>query len=230
MKQAARFCYNSVSSASRERYVAETVQNRQNSGPGKLAVRKQRTRAAILDAAERLFDEPGYAATTMQDIATLAEIGLGTLYGYFVSKEELLRTVLSARRDAAVVRGSVELQHVRGSLDRVCLLLRQVWEYLDANRRMSLALTAIDTSRPTVRQPNQQDLFGTLVRLLRRGQERGEVAPVPAEAAARSLLSTYTWSALRLGIWRDAGEPAAVLEDLERLTRSLLTPAAARSS
>lgn len=197
---------------------------------GKLAVRKQRTRAAILEAAERLFDDPGYDATTMQDIATLAEIGLGTLYGYFVSKEELLRTILASRREAAVARGSEELRLVRGSLDRVCLLLRQVWEYLDANRRVSLALTAIDASRPpTQRPPEQNDLFVALLQHLRRGQERGEIAPVPAEAAARSLLSTYTWAALRLGIWRDAGEPAAVLEDLERLTRSLLTPVAGRS-
>lgn len=193
---------------------------------GKLAVRKQRTRAAILDAAERLFDDPGYDATTMQDIATQAEIGLGTLYGYFVSKEELLRTILAGRRAAAVARGSEDLRRVRGSLDRVCLLLRQVWEHLDANRRVSLALTAIDASHPpTQRSPEQSALFGALVQHLRRGQERGEIAPVPAEAAARALLSTYTWAALRLGIWRDAGEPAAVLEDLERLTRSLLTPA-----
>ncbi|HEY7296160.1 MAG TPA: helix-turn-helix domain-containing protein [Dehalococcoidia bacterium] len=210
--------------------MTETAQHQPEPGQSKLAVRKQRTRAAILDAAARLFDEPGYDATTMQDIATLAEIGLGTLYGYFVSKEEMLRTVLSARRDAAVVRGAEELRQVHSSLDRVCLLLRQVWEYLAANRRMSLALTAIDASRPTTRQPNQQDLFGTLVRLLRRGQERGEVAPVPAEAAARALLSTYTWAALRLGIWREAGEPATVLEDLEALTRHLLAPTPATDS
>jgi AcrR family transcriptional regulator len=197
---------------------------------GKLAVRKQRTRAAILDAAERLFDDPGYEATTMQDIATLAEIGLGTLYGYFVSKEDLLRTILASRRAAAVARGAEELRTVHGSLDRACLLLRQVWEYLDANRRVSLALTAIDASRPsTQRQPEESDLFRALVHHLRRGQERGEIGPVPIEAAARALLSTYTWAALRLGIWRDAGEPATVLEDLERLTRSLLTPASARS-
>ncbi len=196
---------------------------------GKLAVRKQRTRAAILEAAERLFDDPGYEATTMQDIATLAEIGLGTLYGYFVSKEELLRTILQNRRAIAVARGAEDLRQVRGSLDRVCLLLRQVWEYLSANRRVSLALTAIDASRPpTERPPEQHDLYDALLHHLRRGQERGEIGPVPIEAAARALLSTYTWAALRLGIWRDAGEPAAVLEDLERLTRSLLTPAAGR--
>ncbi|HZQ35839.1 MAG TPA: helix-turn-helix domain-containing protein [Dehalococcoidia bacterium] len=197
---------------------------------GKLAVRKQRTRAAILDAAERLFDDPGYEATTMQDIATLAEIGLGTLYGYFVSKEELLRTILAGRRDAAVARGAEELRRVQGALDRACLLLRQVWEYLDANRRVSLALTAIDASRPpTQRPPEQYDLFGALVHHLRRGQEQGEIAAVHLEASARALLSTYTWAALRIGIWRDAGEPAAVLEDLERLTRSLLTPVAGRA-
>ena len=57
-----------------------------------------------------------------------------------------------------------------------------------------------------------------LVGVLRRGQERGEVAPAP--------LSSYTWAALQLGIWRESFDPATVLDDLESLTRRLLTPQA----
>lgn len=51
------------------------------------------TRRLITDAAARLFVERGYAATSMRDIATAAEVADKTLYLIFGSKAELLRAV-----------------------------------------------------------------------------------------------------------------------------------------
>jgi len=196
----------------------------QTPAPGRIAERKQRTRGAILAAAARLFSRQGYDATTMQEIAALADVGIGTVYGYFPSKEEVLRTALAARREAAAAEGAAALHDVRGAVDRACLLLRQVWEYFDANRQLALAAMALDAAQPDAHRPDQVDLYAALTEMLRRGQERGEVAPAPAATLARALLTSYTWAALRLGIWREAGPPAAVLADLEALTRRLLTP------
>jgi AcrR family transcriptional regulator len=59
-----------------------------------LAVPKTRrgeaSRAAILDAALELFQERGYAATTMRAIADRAGVSLGGSYHYFPSKEHLV--------------------------------------------------------------------------------------------------------------------------------------------
>ncbi|MCL2768553.1 MAG: TetR family transcriptional regulator [Solirubrobacterales bacterium] len=49
--------------------------------------RKQRTAAAILDAAESLFLDAGYQATTVEQIAERADVALGSLYGHFAGKE-----------------------------------------------------------------------------------------------------------------------------------------------
>lgn len=46
-------------------------------------------REVILDAAGKLFEEKGYGPTTVDEIATLAELGKGTIYSYFKSKEEI---------------------------------------------------------------------------------------------------------------------------------------------
>jgi AcrR family transcriptional regulator len=51
------------------------------------------TRRLVTDAAARLFVARGYAATSMRDIATAAEVADKTLYLIFGSKAELLRAV-----------------------------------------------------------------------------------------------------------------------------------------
>jgi AcrR family transcriptional regulator len=51
------------------------------------------TRRDILDAAQRLFEANGYAATTMADIAKEAGVALKTVYLAFQTKGGLLRTL-----------------------------------------------------------------------------------------------------------------------------------------
>lgn len=63
-----------------------------------------RSRQAILAAAERLFAQRGFGATTMQDIAAAAGLARATPAYFFGSKEglytEMLRRVLAAREAA----------------------------------------------------------------------------------------------------------------------------------
>jgi AcrR family transcriptional regulator len=63
------------------------------------------TRMAILDAAQRLFERDGYAATTMAQIAKEAGVALKTVYLAFDTKSGLLRALwhLLLRGDEADV-------------------------------------------------------------------------------------------------------------------------------
>jgi TetR/AcrR family transcriptional regulator len=64
-----------------------------------------RSRAAILDAAERLFAERGYEATSLNEVGAVAGVSRGTPGYFFGSKAELYRAVLD--RMFAEVRQAV---------------------------------------------------------------------------------------------------------------------------
>lgn len=60
------------------------------------AAKKRLTRGLILDAARELFETRGYAATTVDEIASSAGTTRATLYLHFASKAELLESLVRA--------------------------------------------------------------------------------------------------------------------------------------
>ncbi|MFE2464356.1 MULTISPECIES: TetR/AcrR family transcriptional regulator [Streptomyces] len=58
--------------------------------PGRREQNKRRTHEALIHAAARLFQENGYEATTVRDIAAAAGVGERTFFRYFPSKESLI--------------------------------------------------------------------------------------------------------------------------------------------
>lgn len=62
--------------------------------PARLTPKGARTRRRILDTAERLFAEKGYAGTTLRDVAAASGLRIPSLYNHFASKESLYAAVL----------------------------------------------------------------------------------------------------------------------------------------
>jgi AcrR family transcriptional regulator len=56
--------------------------------------RRLRTRVQLLKAAHRLMSKQGVDATTIQQITDEADVGFGTFYNYFSSKDDLATQVL----------------------------------------------------------------------------------------------------------------------------------------
>ncbi|MEV0620495.1 TetR/AcrR family transcriptional regulator [Nonomuraea sp. NPDC050404] len=64
--------------------------------------KKRQTRQALMDAAGRLFDEQGYEATTVDQIAAAAGVSTRTFFTYFRHKADVIRTNSVERVDAGV--------------------------------------------------------------------------------------------------------------------------------
>jgi AcrR family transcriptional regulator len=84
-----------------------------------------RTRTSIITAALELFDEHGFAAATVDDIAARADIAPRTFYRYFPTKEAVLYhdtdQIVESIRDQLLARPDDEPPH--RSLLIVCLEL-----------------------------------------------------------------------------------------------------------
>lgn len=100
--------------------------------PSRLDRRKARTRAALIAAAQRLLAEQGRAEVSIQEITDAADVGFGSFYNHFTSKDELF--------DAAV---ALTLEEHGALLDSVVGDLEDPAEIFAASVRLTGRLQRI---------------------------------------------------------------------------------------
>jgi AcrR family transcriptional regulator len=169
-------------------------------------------RAAILDAAALVFSQKGYAATRIIEVARAAQVGKGTIYEYFPSKEALFFAVFEAMMDSAGETILRATETLCGDFDtRLQALSDQIMAtWLDEIHMYGLvmefwAATASSPGRDRFKATflaGYQDLRQVVGDLIRRGQARGEVA-AGCEVAAVAAALIGTWDALLLQAWLD---------------------------
>ena len=67
----------------------------QREGPDRHTRRRNRTRSRLIDAAGRLFAKKGIDNTRINEITDEADVGFGSFYNHFKSKEEIVEAVLA---------------------------------------------------------------------------------------------------------------------------------------
>ncbi|HEX6029841.1 MAG TPA: TetR/AcrR family transcriptional regulator [Tepidiformaceae bacterium] len=189
----------------------------------RLERRKARTRAAILSAASQLFLKQGFDATSIQQIAELADTGVGTLYGYFESKDDVLREVLREHSVEAVQNYRSGIREDTPSIDKVVRGLTTFSRYVHENRRLLIAAFYV-SARDGGAMENSDWLLKSYSQMIQEGIDRGEFKKVPVEATARMLVNAHSNAVLGLGIWREVRDDPQTLKELEALTRALLVP------
>lgn len=97
------------------------------------------SRTLILDAAQRLFAEAGYDATSTARIAEEAGVTRTLIFHYFPTKEEILATLLRERGIGAAL-DQVEIPRVTGNVEAALLALA---DEVDARLRVSRDLLQI---------------------------------------------------------------------------------------
>lgn len=97
--------------------------------------KKRQTRERILAAAGRLFRRQGFAQSTMEEVAAAADVGVGTLYNYFGSKERLLLGVFEQATEQVLEQGQSIVDEpgadALAAVHRLLTVYRQVAKLFD---------------------------------------------------------------------------------------------------
>jgi AcrR family transcriptional regulator len=95
-------------------------------------------RAQLLNAAEVLFLQDGYNATTMERVAASADVSKATLYKYFADKDELFFELVKQRRLAPDPRPMEEL---RSTIEQTLVHLKHRGSHADLTHSILRLLT-----------------------------------------------------------------------------------------
>ena len=185
-------------------------------------------RDRILDAAERLLGRFGYRKMTVDDIATEAGIGKGTVYLSFPSKEEVVLSTVDRIVDRACRAMEAAAARDESAPDRLRAMLRaRILVRFEAVARYSASLNdllaGIRAALLARRVQHFERETGVLARVIAGGQEEGELAAGAPRRIGRALvLATnsflpYALSPDELGdarrLSREAGDVIDIVVD-----------------
>lgn len=204
--------------------------------------RGTRTRAKILEAAERVFESVGYHEASIVKITEQAGIGLGTFYLYFEGKlevfdevvEDLNRRVRQAMSEAAGARDN-RIEAERAGF-------RAFFRFTAEHPALYRIIRQAEFVSPGALRRHYTRIVDGYVEGLAAAQLTGEVRPMDPEVAAWALMGIGELVGMRWVLWEDdvgggdAGGPGAsrrpdvpdeVFEEMMRFIERAMAPDAA---
>ena len=121
------------------------------------------TRQRILDAATKLFEQRGFAGTSIRDLAVLCGMTKAALYYHFPSKEEVLQALLVPFLDDM---DRVIAATAAGQWSRAELVKRLITQMNDSGEFLTAALSDPSVKHAMFERLGMQDRIARLLRVL----------------------------------------------------------------
>lgn len=186
-----------------------------------LASEREAKRDAVLRTAAQMFNEKGFHATSLDDVAERLHITKPTLYYYVKNKDDILFQCVSrglvllqdAIRDVAQSGGTAK--------DKLFAAMRQYAEIVTMDFGMCVIRVGEDPlpleSRKKLRAMKRQ-LDMEFRQLIQQGIEEGSMAPCDPKMAAFTIAGALSW----IGRWYSPDGPLSA-DDIARQMIALLS-------
>jgi len=157
------------------------------------------SRQEILRTAARLFQQRGYDATSMNDVAAALKLSKGGLYHHFQSKDEILFEIMNHAMDITQERVLAPVRSIPDPEDRLRSLIRRHIEVVlsPVDREITVMLhenhplPPVLRKRINIRKKEYIHFVADLIADVQRTrQAKGGVSP---RAAAFALLGMINW-------------------------------------
>jgi AcrR family transcriptional regulator len=183
--------------------------------------RSAETRERLFRAALKLFADKGFAETTVEDITNVADVGKGTFFNYFPSKEHIL--IAFSDMQLSKLQATVDQMRERPEPMRSffrSMTLRMTEEPAkapDVVRAILQANLSSSSVRSVMRERNAR-AEGLLTQLVQIGQERGEFRrDLPALELAQVFRQTVFGTLLMWSVYPDASLAERIEQAMEIL-------------
>jgi AcrR family transcriptional regulator len=183
----------------------------QASKPDRRQRRSAEIREKLFRAALKIFGEKGFAHTTVEDITNAADVGKGTFFNYFPSKDHIL--IAFSEMQLGKLQATVE--SFRHSTVPMTEFFREMSVRMTAEPgrapdvvRAILQANLSSSSVRQVMQETHQRAHALLTQLVQAGQERGEFRrDLPASELAQVFRQTVFGTLLLWSVYGDASLP-----------------------
>lgn len=193
----------------------------------------EKTKQLLLEVGLSLFEQQGFHATGIQEIATLADIPKGSFYNYFSSKEDFgvavihYYTAINTERWINLLDAATEQEDSYKALSTVFLAITEKYRCAEIKKGCLLGNLAAEISEASedcrmALQQSVSEYKAILAQRLLIGQQLGKVrSDLPAQRLADLVWDCWQGSLLRMKIEKSV-EP--VSNDLELLFHHMLLP------
>jgi TetR/AcrR family transcriptional regulator, cholesterol catabolism regulator len=150
-------------------------------------------RERVVRAALELGAEGGYEAVQMRDVATRAEVALGTIYRYFPSKDSLLLAVMVHWLGDLEQRVSRRPPTGDTTVERIMDVMARALGSMDRDPRLTAAVIGAMTAGDPASVPAIDEVSQAMARIMQSAFPP-DVDPA-LEAATAKVLGHVWWSA-----------------------------------
>lgn len=186
-------------------------------------------REAVLHAAVRCFNEKGFHATSLDDVANALSVTKPTIYHYFSNKDEILfecvrRGLDSIRHAAAAVETGGG-----GGLERLKRLMRAYAIIMTRDFGMCVTRTAdheLSRDSRAKFRALKREIDQTVRRVVEQGMADGSIAPGDPRLVTFTLTGALNW----ISYWFDAGGRLGAEDVADAAVATLVDGLAPRSS
>lgn len=149
------------------------------SPPSRTEKRKQRTRQKIIRIAIELFQRQGFPATTMDQIASEADVARKTLYNHFAVKEAIVDAYV---RDESMALAKATLQQIMDrhpeTAARLLAALDKTYAWVETHPELTgicFGYRMKNMWHGNQSEKGETGTQGLLAEILRKGQQAGEI-------------------------------------------------------
>lgn len=157
---------------------------------------REAKRRATLRVAARIFNEKGYHATSLDEVAEEIGVTKTALYYYFKNKEQLLYECLKLSYDCGLTARTETEAHGGTAFERLCFLYRRFMVLLMQERGAYTTMSTIralpeEAQQELLERRRQLDRYSRM--LIEAAIAEGDLRPVNVRVTSNLFLGAMNW-------------------------------------